>query len=131
MGTRSGMSVVELTGESYEQTRASGIVLVDWRGPDDGGRGGFTEVYDSLSETNPDLTFATIDGEKESTLAGLAHVTTLPTLTVFRDGIEVFRTVDPLDPEELDAILLAIRDLDMEDVRLRLAIHDADDHRGG
>jgi thioredoxin 1 len=122
------MSVVELTEESYEKTRTRpGIVVIEWHNPDDAAR--LVAPEGALSDG--EITLATIDAGAQSTQAALAHVTSTPTTLIYRDGYEVFRGEDALDPEDLQAVLASVRDLDMEDVRLKAAMRDADDHRGG
>jgi hypothetical protein len=123
------MSLENLTADTYEKTRSRpGIVLIEWRSGDE--RGWLSDVYDDLAGTSY-LTAATIEVRAEPQLAALAHATTLPMLVVFRDGFEVFRSPDPLTAAELGALVASIRDLDMDDVRLRVAMQNADDHRGG
>ena len=53
-----------------------------------------------------------------------AQITSIPTLMAFRDGIAVFRQSGALPLSALEDLINQIRNLDMDDVRKKIA--DAD-----
>jgi len=54
-------------------------------------------------------------------LAGAARITSIPTLMAFRDGILVFSQPGALPPAALEQVIEAVRGLDMDEVRGKLA----------
>jgi thioredoxin 1 len=116
------MPTIELTAENFETSvRDNEILFVDfwasWCGP----CRAFAPTYEAASESNPDLTFGSVNTEEQHQLSGAAQVTSIPTLMVFRDGIMVFSQPGALPPSALDQLIKAVRDLDMDDVRRQVA----------
>jgi thioredoxin 1 len=119
------MATVDLTADVFEQTvTSSGITLVDfwadWCGPCKS----FSPVYDAASEKNPDITFGKVDTEAERELAAAAGIRSIPTLMAFRDGILVFSQPGALPAPALDQVITAVKGLDMDEVRAKIAEHD-------
>ena len=95
------MSTVTLTKENFQQTvTGDGIVLVDWWAAWCGPCRAFAPVFDKASQEHLDIVFAKIDTEAEPELSMAARIMSIPTLMAFRD---------------------AVRDLDMDDVRSKVA----------
>jgi thioredoxin 1 len=116
------MATVALTKDTFEQTvTGDGIVLVDfwaaWCGP----CRRFAPVFEQASEQHPDIVFGKVDTEAETALAGAARVSSIPTLMAFRDGVLVFAQPGALPPAALEQVITAVRELDMDDVRSKLA----------
>jgi thioredoxin 1 len=122
------MSTRNLTAADFGTTISENpIVLVDfwasWCGP----CRTFAPVYDKASEQHPDIVFGKIDTEAEQQLAAAARITSIPTLMAFRDGILVFSQPGALPAAGLEQVIAAVRDLDMDDVRRKVAAQQADD----
>jgi len=116
------MATVTLTKEAFEQTvTGEGIVLVDWWAAWCGPCRAFAPVFEKASQDNPDITFAKIDTEAEQELSMAAQITSIPTLMVFRDSILLYSEPGALPPAALTQLITAARELDMDDVRAKLA----------
>lgn len=116
------MSTVTLTKETFEQTvTGDGIVLVDWWAAWCGPCRAFAPAYEKASEQNPDIVFGKIDTEAEPELSMAARITSIPTLMVFRDGILLYSEPGALPPAALTQLITAVRELDMDDVRAKVA----------
>ena len=112
------MATVEVTKENFEETTiGEGITIVDawaeWCGPCKR----FAPVFDKASEEHEDITFAKLDTENNQELAGALQIQAIPTLMVFRDGIQVFNQAGALPPAAFEDLINQVRDLDMDAVR--------------
>jgi thioredoxin 1 len=81
----------------------------------------FAPVFAAASEQHPDITFGKIDTEDQPELSAAARISSIPTLMAFRDGILVFSQPGALPAASLEQVIQAVRDLDMDDVRSKLA----------
>ncbi len=116
------MATLELTEQTFADTvGGSEIVLVDfwasWCGP----CRTFAPVYENVSEDNPDIVFAKVDTEAEQGLAGYFQISSIPTLMAIRDGVVLYSQAGALPQPALENLVQAIRDVDMEDVRRKIA----------
>lgn len=116
------MPTIDLTADVFEKTITEpGITLVDfwadWCGPCKQ----FAPIYEDASNSNTDITFAKVDTDAEQALAGAAGITSIPTLMAFRDGILVFAQPGALPRPALDQVIDAVRGLDMDEVRAKIA----------
>ena len=121
------MPIIDLTEQSLpEVVSTHGIVLVDfwaeWCGP----CRMFAPVYAAAAENHPDITFGKVDTEAEQQLAAAAQISSIPTLMAFRDGILVFSQPGAVPAPALEEIIAAVRALDMDAFRARVADHDHD-----
>ncbi len=123
------MSTIELTTSTFDEVVSKdGIVLVDfwaeWCGPCKN----FGPIFEASSETNSEIVHAKVDTEAQQELGMKFGVTAIPTLMAFRDGIMVFNQAGALPAPALEQLVEAVEGLDMEDVRAKIAEHEASDH---
>ena len=120
------MAVLNVTQESFESlTNLPGIVFFDcwaaWCPP----CRAFKPVFEAASTEHPDITFGSIDTEKEAVLAAQLGITSIPTIMAFRDGILVFAQPGALGAADFKRLIDAVRGLDMDEVRAQVAAAEA------
>lgn len=116
------MSTTQLTRDNLDQTLADNdIVLIDWWASWCGPCRSFAPVYEQVSEKHDDVVFGKIDTEDQQELAAGAQITSIPTVMAFREGILLFSQPGVLPAAGLESLISQIKDLDMEDVRAKLA----------
>ena len=120
------MATKNITGPEFKDTiHGEGITFVDfwasWCGP----CMRFGPIYEKAAEANPDITFAKVDTEAEQDLAGALGISSIPTLMVFRDNVLVYREAGALPAPALDSLITQVRELDMEELKAKIAEEEA------
>lgn len=80
----------------------------------------FNPVFEAASARHPDVLFGSVETMQEPDLVDAHDIRAVPTLVIFRDGIEVDRVAAPPTPAKLDELIQRIGDLDMDEVRTAL-----------
>jgi len=108
---------VALTQQTFDRTVASGIVVIDWWATWCGPCQAFAPVFDAASQRHPEFVFGKVDTDAEHELARCFQVSAIPTLMVFRDGVQVFRRAGMVGADGLDILIDHVKALDMAEVR--------------
>ncbi len=115
------MATTNLTSDQFESTvTADGIVFVDfwaeWCGPCKM----FGPIFEEASEQHPDVTFVKVDTEAEQEIAQALQIRSIPTLMIFRDGIQLFSQPGALPAKALEDLIGQVKALDMDEVRAEI-----------
>lgn len=101
------MAEVVVTGENFETEvlQAKGTVLLDfwasWCGP----CRMLTPVVDDVAEAHPDLKVGKINVDEQPELAQKFNVMSIPTLVVFKDGVQHKSSVGLIGQEEVEGLI--------------------------
>ncbi len=126
------MSTLTLTEETFDAAVAdNGIVLVDWWAEWCGPCKQFGPIFEEAATRHTDVVFGKVDTEAQPRLASGAQITSIPTIMAFRDGILVFAQPGALPAPALESLLTQVKELDMDDVRAKVAEHEETQAAGG
>ncbi len=116
------MATTEVTVDNFNSTIEDNDIVfldfwADWCGPCKM----FAPVFEKAAETNSDVVFGKIDTEAQQELAAAFQIRSIPTLMAFRENVLVFSQPGALNGGQLDQVIEAVRELDMEEVHAKVA----------
>lgn len=87
------MSALHFTASDFDQKIKAGVVLVDFWAPWCGPCKMAGPIIDQLSEEYQKITFGKVNVDEEQKLAAQYGVQSIPTVILFKNGVEVGRQV--------------------------------------
>lgn len=125
------MATTEVTVDNFNATIEDNDIVVldfwaDWCGPCKM----FAPVFEKAAEANSDVVFGKIDTEAQQELAAAFQIRSIPTLMAFRENVLVFSQPGALNGGQLDQVIDAVRELDMEEVHAKVAEQQAAEAAG-
>ena len=114
------MATVDLTEANFAASVKQGIVVLDWWAAWCGPCRAFAPTFERASDKHPDIVFGKIDTEAQPALASAFEIRSIPTLMVLRDGILLFSQPGMMPAPALDALIVKVRALDMDEIRRKV-----------
>lgn len=121
-------AIIELRLDNLEKTIEDNAMLVidfwaGWCGP----CRSFAPVFERVARKHKDVAFAKCDTDHQQDVAAQFGIRSIPTLSVFREGILLFHQPGALPEAALEQVIQKIRELDMDDIRAQIAEEEAEE----
>ena len=122
------MATIDLTTKTFDQTLDDNeIVIIDfwaeWCGPCKQ----FAPIFEKVSETYSDVTFAKVNTEEQQALATQYGIHSIPTIMVVRDGIILLNQGGMLPEDKFGDLITHVKGLNMDDVRAEMEKDEEED----
>ena len=119
------MATVKITKENFNDILENNeIVILDfwasWCAP----CRTFSPIFEEASEKHTDVVFGKINTEEEEELSAYFKIRSIPNVMIFRQQIGLFSQPGALPPEALESLLTQIKEVDMDDIRKKIAEND-------
>jgi thioredoxin len=120
------MALKNATASAFAADVGSGITIVDFWAPWCGPCRAFAPVFEAASKRHDTVTFLKVNTDAEGELATTFQIRSIPTIMAFRDGVPLFAQPGMMGAADLDALIDALRKVDMADVQRKLSEHARD-----
>lgn len=112
----------QITQANFEQlVTKPGILFIDWWASWCGPCRAFAPVYEGAAAKHADVVWGKVDTDAQQELAGAFGIQSIPTLSIFRDGVLVFSRPGMIPAAALDELVTGVKGLDMDEVRRSIA----------
>ncbi len=95
------MAISELSISTFTEAKAKGLVLVDFWAPWCGPCKSMLPHLEKFATESTSVVVAKVDASSQTALATQYHVSGLPTLVLFKDGVEVGRRAGAMNLTQL------------------------------
>lgn len=103
------MATVEVTKDNHDEFVKDGITFLDFNAVWCGPCRNFAPIYEDASERHSDIKFGTIDTDVEQELAADYGIRSIPTLAIYKDGVQIFAQPGSLPGPAFEAIIAEAR----------------------